>query len=144
MGSLLVPVRQRRTFRHAVRVQCQVVRERDFKLLGEETLDMSTGGMLVMTHERVLTGEDVIVSFAAPGLRTWFDAEATIARVVHGRRGTDTARALGIRFSRLDRVSKTYLKEGLHRFPPILQAREPRIDYAESVMRIWSEGRTHA
>ena len=140
MGGLLVPVRERRALRHAVRVEGQVVRERDFKLLGEETLDMSAGGMLVLTKEKVLTGEDVIVSFSAPGLRTWFDAEATVVRVIHGRRGSDAGRALGLRFARLDRVWKACLKAGLHRFPPILAARAERIDYAESVTRIaWGD-----
>lgn len=136
MSGLLLPLRERRVARHAVRVRCQVVRERDFKLLAEETLDMCADGMLVVSDERILTGEGVLVAFDAPGLRTWFDAEATVARVVHGRRGTDVSRALGLRFSRIDRVTRTYLKAGLQRFPPTLPARKERIDYAGSVTRI--------
>ena len=136
MGGLLVPVRERKTPRHAVRLDCQVVRERDFKLLSEHAIDLSAEGMLVLTDERVLTGEEVIVSFRVPTLRAWFDAEALVARVVHGRRPTDRSRGLGLRFSHFGRVSSSYIKAGLHRLPPTLPGREPRIDYAESIARI--------
>lgn len=135
--GVLVPVSQRRTFRHAVHVECQVVREHDFRLLAETTIDLSTGGMMVLSGERVLTGEDVLVTFKAPNLRTWFDAEATVARVIHGRRpGDHFGRALGIRFKRLDSVSRSYLRAGLAGLPPSIPTRERRIDYAETVTRI--------
>lgn len=49
MESLLVPMNQRRSSRRSVVVECQVVRERDFKLVVESTLDLSTEGMLVLT-----------------------------------------------------------------------------------------------
>ncbi len=136
MDELLVPVRERKTRRHALTLDCQVVRERDFKLLGRQAVDLSADGMLVLTDERVLTGEDVIVSFRVPTLRAWFDAEATVARVVHGRRPGDRGRAIGLQFSRLGRVSSSYVKAGLFRYPPTLPARTPRLDYAESVARI--------
>lgn len=138
MGAVLVPLKERRSKRHAVRFECQVVRERDFALLGDCAVDLSTGGMLVMTDKRVLTGEDVLVSFRAPGLRTWFDVEAEVARVIHGRRGNDPGRALGLRFSRIDRVTKTYLRAGLASMPPAIPdpTREARFDYAETVTRI--------
>ena len=138
MTAVLVPVRERRSKRHAVRFDCQVVREHDFTLLGEYAVDLSTGGMLVLTDRRVLTGEDVIVSFRAPGLRTWFDAEAEVARVIHGRRPNDPGRALGLRFSKIDRVTKSYLRAGLASMPPSIPdpTREARFDYAETVTRI--------
>ncbi|WP_394829747.1 PilZ domain-containing protein [Pendulispora albinea] len=137
MGGFLVPVRERKTPRHAVRFDCQVVRERDFKLLGEQAIDLSADGMLVLTDQRVLTGEEVLVSFRVPNLRAWFDAEATVARVVHGRRPGDRGRgALGLRFSRFGRIDSSYVKAGLYRYPPTLPGREPRMDYAESVARI--------
>ncbi|WP_394839000.1 PilZ domain-containing protein [Pendulispora rubella] len=136
MDGLLVPVRERKTPRHAVRLECQVVRERDFKLLSEQAVDLSAEGMLVLTDEAVLTGEEVLVSFRVPTLRAWFDAEATVARVVHGRRPNDRGRGLGLQFSRLGRVSASYVKAGLYRYPPTLPGREPRVDYAESVARI--------
>ena len=136
MGSLLVPVKERRARRHGVTFDCQVVRERDFKLLGEMGVDLSSGGMLVLTDQRVLTGEDVIVSFRAPGLRIWFDTQAEVARVIHDRRPGDVGRALGLRFRRMDRVSRTYLRAGLRALPPTIPARESRVNYAETATRI--------
>lgn len=136
MDSLLVPMNQRRTTRRSVVVECQVVRERDFKLVGESTLDLSPDGMLVLTRDKVLTGEDLLVSFRTPILGTWFDAEARVARVVHGRRPGDYGRALGIRFRRLDRIAKSLLDASLESYPDATPARAPRIDYAESVTRI--------
>src|SRR5579862_3088491 len=90
---------QRRVVRRAVRVDCQVVRERDFKLVGDWAMDLSPDGILVVTRDIVLTGEEVIVSFPIPHTRVIVDASATVARVVHGRRPTDRhRRALGIAF----------------------------------------------
>ena len=136
MDQLLVPMNQRRTARRSVVVECQVVRERDFKLVGESTLDISPEGMLVLTRDCVLTGEDLLISFKTPILGTWFDAEARVARVVHGRRPGDYGRALGIRFRRLDRIAKSLLEASLHNYPAAVPMRAPRIDYAESVTRI--------
>lgn len=136
MDQLLVPMNQRRTARRSVVVECQVVRERDFKLVGESTLDLSPEGMLVLTRDRVLTGEDLLITFKTPILGTWFDAEARVARVIHGRRPGDYGRALGIRFRRLDRIAKSLLEASLRNFPAAVPSRDPRIDYAESVTRI--------
>src|SRR6202041_1708634 len=90
--SILGPVSQRRTIRRAVRVDCQVVGERDFKLLGEGSFGLSPDGMLVATSHVVLTGEELIASFSVPRTRVIIDAPATVARVVHGRRPTDRHR----------------------------------------------------
>ena len=83
MFGTLVHAQQRRIVRRAMRVECQVVRERDFRLLGSRAVDLSPMGMQVMAQERVLTGEPVIVSFRLPLTSWWFDTEATVARVVH-------------------------------------------------------------
>ncbi|MBK6691111.1 MAG: PilZ domain-containing protein [Myxococcales bacterium] len=132
----MVPMEQRRAARRSVVVECQVVRERDFRLVGESTLDLSPEGMLVLTNDRVLTGEDLLVSFRTPILGTWFDAEARVARVVHGRRPGDFGRALGLRFKRLDRIAKSLLEASLSTYRPSPPSRAPRVDYAESVTRI--------
>jgi hypothetical protein len=134
--GVLVPVRRRRSKRHAVHFECQVVKEHGFSLLGVRAVDLSTEGMLVLTDRRVLTGEDVLVSFRAPGQRRWFDAEATVARVLHGRRWGDVGRAIGLRFSKMDSVTRSYVKAGLAYLPPTIPARDARIDYAETVTRI--------
>ncbi|HEY2511866.1 MAG TPA: PilZ domain-containing protein [Polyangiaceae bacterium] len=130
----LVPASQRRTLRRAVRVDCQVVRERDFKLLGDWALDLSPMGMLVVTRDEVLTGEEVIVSFPIPRTRVIVDAVATVARVVHGRRPSDRhRRALGISFDALEPEASKLLRASLRHIPPPVPSRAPRIDYAASV-----------
>ncbi len=90
--------RPRRPPRRSVHLLCEVVRERDFRRVGRQILDLSEEGLLVATSERVLTGEAMIVTFQAPFSLRWIDAEATVARVVHGRRPADRGRALGLRF----------------------------------------------
>jgi hypothetical protein len=111
----------RRPQRHAVRLACQVVRERDFTLVARHVLDLSEVGMLVKPIARVLTGENLIVSFMAPFSRTWIDAEATVVRVVHGRRPTDrSGMALGLCFDEIDEVSRALLRHNLQGVPPPL------------------------
>jgi hypothetical protein len=132
--SFLVRQSQRRAIRRAVRVDCQVVRERDFKLLGDWALDLSPDGMLVVTRDIVLTGEEVIVSFPIPHTRIVVDAEATVARVVHGRRPSDRhRRALGISFDSLEPEYARLLRAHLRNVPPPLPSRDRRVDYAGSV-----------
>jgi hypothetical protein len=132
--STLLRSSQRRVLRRAVKVDCQVVRERDFKLVGDWALDLSPDGILVVTREIVLTGEEVIVSFPIPHTRIIVDASATVARVVHGRRPTDRhRRALGIAFDALEPEYQRILRAHLRHIPPPLPSRAPRVDYAASV-----------
>jgi hypothetical protein len=87
------------------------VRERDFRLVADRVLDLSTGGLLVGPADPVLTGERVLVSFA--GSAGWIDAEAVVARVVHGRRRGEHSRALGLSFEALDAESRLALERAL-------------------------------
>ena len=57
MRSRSVRYIPRRPSRHAIRIPCQVVRPRDFKLIAESTLDLSELGMLAVPNRMVLTGE---------------------------------------------------------------------------------------
>jgi len=118
----------RRPQRHAIRIDCQVVRERDFKLVARKVVDLSDVGMLVAPIARVLTGEEVIVSFMAPFSRSWIDAEATVARVVHGRRPGDRGMALGLCFHNIDEVARALLRQNLRGLPPPL----PRFRLADA------------
>jgi hypothetical protein len=79
--------------RHLVHVPCQAVRERDFRLVAAKIVDLSLGGMLVGPALPVLTGDRILVSFRSPRWGVWVDAEAIVARVVHGRRRTESGRA---------------------------------------------------
>jgi len=133
MFGTLVPARQRRVMRRSVRVDCQVVRERDFRLIGSRGVDLSPQGMLVMAQEPVLTGEPVVVAFRLPRSGFWFDAEATVARVVHGRRPGDLGRCFALAFDTLEPDAQAFLRGALQGVPPPLPSREPRIDYAESI-----------
>jgi hypothetical protein len=112
------PTPHRRAFRHALRLDCQVVRLRDFRLVADTTLDLSTRGMSVAPRERVLTGEELVVSFRVPRSSRWMDVDATVVRVSHGRRPGDRGRALGLQFHGIDERSTRILFEALRFFPP--------------------------
>jgi hypothetical protein len=101
----------RTSFRRYVRLDCQVVREFDFRLVGDLVLDLSTKGMLVRARERILTGEEVIVSFKPPRSNDWFDAQGIVARVLHGRRPGDYGLSFGIEFQNLSKDDEQRLFE---------------------------------
>jgi hypothetical protein len=137
--SFIVHKNTRREVRRSVRLLCRVVRERDFKLLATRALDVSPGGMLVMSVRDAEPGETLILSFRATDLDIWFDAEGVVARVIRGRRTRDRGRCLGIRFTKLDAVSRVVLRSYLRRTAPPVPARPPsdaRIDYAATIKRI--------
>lgn len=129
-------VNDRGAGRRAVLVECQVVRERGFELLGERAINLSTDGLLLLSVAPALTGEEVLVTLRAPGTDCWIDTTATVARIVHGRRPGDPGRAIGLRFDRLDTESHMILRCALRRFPPPVPVRAPRIDYAATACLI--------
>lgn len=107
-----------RLARSGARICCQVVRERDFRLVADRILNLSQTGALVAPADPVLTGESVIVSFRTPA-GGWVDAEARVARVVHGRRRGEHTRALGLCFEHLDATSRRALVETLRASVPV-------------------------
>jgi hypothetical protein len=113
-----MPIHHRRAFRHAVALPCQIVRERDFRLVADVALDLSTAGMLVPTELTVLTGEPLIVSFQAPRSSRWLDTQAVVARVVHGRRPGERGRRLGLAFQDLEIEARHLLFRQLRDLPP--------------------------
>ena len=132
-GLKFVRRNDRREVRRDARFTCQVVRERDFRLVADYALDVSPDGMLVATEDEVAVGENLIVSFQATQLGLWFDTEATVARFVRGRRDGDRGAALGVSFSTLDRVKRLILRGHLRRVPPPLPRRTQRIDWTATV-----------
>jgi hypothetical protein len=136
MLSFVVHKNERREVRRRLKVPCRVVRESDFRLVGTNAIDLSPGGMLLMTMRDVAPGEDLLVSFRATELGIWFNAEAKVARVVRGRRFKDRGRCAGIAFTRFDAVARLILRGHLGRSAPPLPQREARIDYAATVRRI--------
>jgi hypothetical protein len=135
-ASFLVAASQRRSVRRYVRLECEVVRERGFKLLGRRALDVSTTGLRVAAMDHALTGEPVVLAFRAPGTDSWIDAEGTVARVVHGRRGYDFGPSIAVDFAGLPEELRALLRRQLSKFPPAAAKRGPRIDFAASVRRI--------
>ncbi len=113
MSSLeLEPVRS--AFRRFVRIDCQVVREHDFRLVANLALDLSTKGMLVRgCGPRLLTGEELLVAFRPPRSNVWIDAQGTVARVIHGRRPGDSGLSFGIELHGMERGHEALLFEKL-------------------------------
>jgi hypothetical protein len=109
---------QRRAFRREVILACSVVRERDFRLVSSLAIDLSEGGMLVAADVPVFTGEEVIVSFRGPRSDRWFDQQAVVARVIHGRRPGDRGPCLGLSFEGMDAATRTALGRHLRGLPP--------------------------
>jgi hypothetical protein len=108
---------RQRSVRHSVEIPCQIVRERDFRLVGDRIVNLSNSGVLVSPADPVLTGERLIASFRVPGSSYWIDVEATVSRVVHGRRPGEHTRAIGLHFEHLDPLSRLVLECGLLRVP---------------------------
>lgn len=109
---------QRRSTRRSVRLVCQVVRERDFQLVADRIVNLSETGLMVSPADPVLTGERLIVSFQIPHSGYWVDAEATVARVIHGRRPGEHTRALALELENVEEIPQLLLGRALKRCPP--------------------------
>ena len=59
---------------------CQVVRERDFVLVGEHIVALNTDGVAVTTAQDLDDGEALLVSLRLPEGR-WVDAQARVDRL---------------------------------------------------------------
>lgn len=127
---------RRASLRREVILPCQAVREHDFKLIADVTLDVSSDGVLLPVKAPILTGEPIIVSFEIPG--AWIDAEAIVTRVVHGRRPGDDGLAVGAVFETISPASRAALAAYLHGRPPPLPRRGPlaRMRRGEDVPRL--------
>lgn len=141
-----LPANRRGEMRRALRLGCRV-RRRDGRLVGDRTMDLSPQGMLLCSDERIPTGSELLVSFQATDLSLWFDAQATVRRVVEGRRPGDGGRAIGLHFESFPAVSRLILRGHLCKATPVFPQREPPpelvprpvIDYAEAVRRVMLE-----
>lgn len=125
---------ERGAVRRAVATDCQVVRESDFRLVGKRTLDLSEGGLSVVTREELREGDALLVSLRAPGTNAWIDADAEVARI--GKRGKKRSRRVGLRFRRMDGVELALLRGALVGHPPPVPRRALRRDYAATVLAI--------
>lgn len=110
--------RRRRIARRDRRTRCQAVSAQDFRLLGERVIDISPLGLLVAADDGADVGDEVIVSFRAPGGSEWLDAEAEVVRIVEGWRPGDPGYCIGLRFTSIDLETRMLLRERLQGVPP--------------------------
>jgi hypothetical protein len=125
-----LPPNRRREIRRSATLGCRVRRVETSRLVGDRTLDLSPTGMLVMSDEGIAEGSQLTVSFMTTELPIWFDTEATVTRIVQGRRPGDVGRALGLRFDSLPAVSRLILRGHLRRHPAAESQREPPLELA--------------
>ncbi|HTQ08288.1 MAG TPA: PilZ domain-containing protein, partial [Polyangiaceae bacterium] len=104
--------------RRLLRQPCQVVRERDFKLIADRVVDLSATGVLVMPADPILTGERVILSFQLPNSLYWVDTEALVTRVVHGRRPGEHTRGVALELDGLTGLHRFMIERALKYMPP--------------------------
>lgn len=98
----------------------------DFRLLGTEVLDLSPHGMLIRGEDSADIGEEVILSFRAPGGDEWFDAVARVARILHGDRDEDDGYQLGLEFTEISLETRFRLRLYLRDIPPPVPQRTLR------------------
>lgn len=112
------PTSHHRMPRRLLQHRCQVVRERDFRLIADRVVDLSATGALVMPADPVLTGERVILSFQLPSSLYWIDTEAVVTRVLHGRRPGEHTRGLALELDGLSGLSRFMIERALRYMPP--------------------------
>jgi hypothetical protein len=133
---MFVRKNDRREIRRALRLHCRVVMPWAKSVVADTSFDLSPEGMLVRAIEPLYVGDKVEVAFRATDLGIWFDTEAHIARIIHGRRPGDHGRCYGLAFDSLSAVQRLILRGHYRRVPPPLPRRAQRIDYAATVGRI--------
>ncbi len=104
--------------RRLLRQTCQVIRERDFKLIADQVVDLSATGALVMPADPILTGERVILSFQLPNSLHWVDTEALVTRILHGRRPGEYTRGVALELDGLSGLNRFMLERALKHMLP--------------------------
>jgi hypothetical protein len=122
--------------RHLMRLPCQVVRERDFRLVADRIENLSLTGLAVSPADPVLTGEKLLVSFRLPRVGIWVDAQARVTRVIHGRRPGEDQRALGLVFEDIEEESELAIAAELVRTPPAPPGRAKRDEPSDRIARV--------
>lgn len=105
--------RSSRSPRFSMRMPCQVVRERDFKLVATSVMNVSESGLFVDADEPVRFGDKIIVTFYSPAVKTWIDAEGTVTRITHGPKWMARKQAFGVEFDRIDEGSRKNIRRSM-------------------------------
>lgn len=138
MTEFFVHASNRAASRRTVRLGCEVVRTRDYQLIGKKMLDFSTDGLQIQAEDEALLHEDVEVFFRVPYSGVHLLAEGHVARVIRGKRAGDEGPSYGIALGGLHPEIMTALRNAQNRFPPTMRWRPRRIDYAATVRAIAS------
>ena len=119
--------------RRIVRLDCEVVRTRDYERIGRKAVDLSAEGMQLLAEDGAVHGDEVQVLFRVPFSPIWVFVEGVVTRVIAGLRTGDWGPAYGVRFGSLPSETEDILRGTLWRFPPTIPWRPRRVDYAASV-----------
>jgi hypothetical protein len=136
MSEFLVHAKDRAASRRTVRLGCEVVRTRDYSMVGKRMIDLSTAGLQVLADGHVTLGERVEVFFRVPYSGVYVLAEGEVARVIRGHRAGDEGPAYGIKLAPLHPDAERVLAAASLRFPPTLPWRPRKVDYAATVRAI--------
>lgn len=134
--QFVVHAHDRHASRRTVRLGCEVVRTRDYRLVGKKMIDLSRSGLQVLAEDELTPNESVEVFFRVPLSGVWVLAEGRVARVIKGLRRGDEGPAYGIELSPLHPDAIAALKQAENRFPPTMAWRPRRVDYAATVRAI--------
>lgn len=105
--------RPSRSPRFSMRMPCQVVRERDFKLVATSVMNVSETGLFVDADAPVRFGDKIIVTFYSPAVKTWIDAEGTVTRITHGPKWMARSQAFGVSFDKIDPASRKDIRRSM-------------------------------
>lgn len=136
MPNFLVHENNRAVSRRTVRLSCEVVRQRDYQLIGKRMVDFSTDGLQILAEDDALLHEDVEVFFRVPYSKIHLMAEGHVARVIRGKRAGDEGPSFGIALGGLHPDAMSALRGAQLRFPPTMPWRPRRVDYAATVRAI--------
>lgn len=119
----------RRAVRRAVLRPCLAVATDAYRLIGQRVLDLSPRGMLVTCGQKVEPGDEVFVTFRAPGDGLWMNAEAEVTRIVRGNRYSDAGPCVGLRFKDMEGSRRGELLSRLAGIPPTIPRRPLRFSF---------------
>ncbi|HQY63417.1 MAG: PilZ domain-containing protein [Myxococcales bacterium] len=116
---------RRRANRKLKSIPCQLIRHSDRQVFPEQTTDLSEAGMFIESDAGLVVGDTLTVSFQTGDLGLWVDAQATIVRLVRGRRREDRGGVgFGLRFDGLEAVKRLVVRGALRRARPPLPRRK--------------------
>ncbi len=117
------PQNRRNAQRKLKSIPCQIVRHADTQVFPECTTDLSEAGMFVRSDAGLVLGDTLTVSFQTGDLGIWVDAQATVVRLVQGRRREDRGVGFGLRFDALDPIKRLVVRGALRKARPPLPQR---------------------